>query len=341
MPRYKLTIAYDGTEFHGWQMQHPPDPASDPALGEARPRVALRTVQEEVQRAVREIVREPVIVQGASRTDAGVHAKGQVAAFTCSGDEPIGVGKVYGMPSDVAEALGLPGVERIPEATPRSHGGWPVRRGVDRLVRALNGRLPDDVLVLGAEPVESSFEPTMGVASKCYTYTIHASRDRTLFDRRYVQHVWQPLNVLAMNDAAAMIVGEHDFTSFAATGHGRLTTVRTVHSCRVYEVGSLADSVLDADSGVIANGVAPGSAGVGVGDAQRVVIEVSGSGFLWNMVRIIAGTLVEVGQGRRRAKEIPEILASRDRRRAGVTLPASGLCLEWIRYVSDEEGIMG
>ncbi len=306
-------------------MQHPPEPGSDPALGDARPRVALRTVQEEVQRAVREIVREPVIVQGASRTDAGVHARGQVAAFTCSGDE------LHNAPSASGDG-GSDGGGGGSDGGPRSAGGWPVARGVDRLVRALNGRLPDDVLIVSAEPVPSGFDPTGGATSKCYTYTIHSSRERPLFDRKYVMRAWEPLDVAAMNDAAGRFVGEHDFASFAALGHGRLTTVRTVHSCRVQAQSLMTPESLHA--GLLASATTRAVTPIPVCgfEPQRVVIEVTGSGFLWNMVRIIAGTLVEVGRGRRCASDIDTILASRDRTKAGVTLPPTGLCLEWIRY---------
>lgn len=266
MPRYALTIAYDGADFSGWQKQHPPAAPSP-----------LRTVQETLERAVREAVREPVNVLGASRTDAGVHARGQVAAFTASEGGEQG-------------------------------RGWPAERGTTPLVRAINARLPEDVLVRGARVVGDSFDPIGDCASKGYTYSIHVSPDRPLWDRRYVQHVWTELDAAAMNEAAAVLVGEHDFGAFAAAGHGRRTTVRTVHACSVRAVEGARD---------------PG---------QRLVIEVSGDGFLWNMVRIIAGTLVEVGRGKLTAGSVREALETGDRRRAGPTLPPTGLCLEWIRY---------
>ena len=285
MPRYKLTIAYDGTDFCGWQKQEPPADHSeltgsgrhvDPTLETTEPgRVALRTVQAIVERAVREVVREPVQVKGSSRTDSGVHARGQVAAFTASDDE-------------VSLAKG---------------SGWPLSRGTDSLLRAINGRLPEDALVTAAEPVPDSFDPIADCVSKGYSYTIHASRTRPLWDRRYVHQVWEPLALAPMQEAAAAIVGEHDFAAFAAAGHNRQTTVRTVHACQVLSP-------------------AP----------ERVRIDISGSGFLWNMVRIVAGTLAEVGRGHRTLDDVREALATGDRRKAGPTFPASGLCLEWIRY---------
>lgn len=315
MPRYKLTLAYDGTDFCGWQKQEPPAPAStalaaatDPShvanttppqrdipmhappankvLGLIEPgasgiaRLELRTVQAVVERAVREIVREPVILTGASRTDAGVHARGQVASFACSD----GTGTQRGI-------------------------GWPVERGTDRLRAALNGRLPADVLITAIEPCPIDFDPIRGATSKAYSYTIHDSRERPLWDRRFVSHVPYELDERAMHDAAQRLVGEHDFAAFAAAGHGRLTTVRKVFSCGVARPKN--------DDGT---------------PSRRVRIDITGSGFLWNMVRIIAGTLSEVGRGRMTEGDVSRALESKRREDAGPTMPPEGLCLEWIRY---------
>jgi len=293
VPRYKLTLAYDGTDFCGWQKQEPPADHSeltgsgrhvDPSLETTQPgRVALRTVQAIVERAVREVVREPVEVKGSSRTDSGVHARGQVAAFTASDDE----------------------------ASLARGSGWPLSRGTDSLLRAINGRLPEDALVTGIEVVADSFDPIGDCVSKGYSYTIHASRTRPLWDRRYVHQVWEPLALAPMQEAAAVLVGEHDFAAFAAAGHNRQTTVRTVHACMVQ-----AESTRLGEQG----------------HPERIRIDISGSGFLWNMVRIIAGTLAEVGRGHRTSADVREALTSGDRRKAGPTFPASGLCLQWIRY---------
>lgn len=341
MPRYKLTIAYDGTDFCGWQKQEPPAPhsfapippvtgASDsespastlapnlapnlsPNLALAPPppgktpiserdipmhappankvlgliepgasgiaRLELRTVQAVVERAVRQIVREPVTLTGASRTDAGVHARGQVASFACSD----GTGTQRGI-------------------------GWPIERGTDRLRAALNGRLPADVLITAIEPCSIDFDPIRRATSKAYSYTIHDSRERPLWDRRFVSHVPFELNERAMHDAAQRLVGEHNFAAFAAAGHGRLTTVRSVFACDVARVQS--------DGGT----------------SRRVRIDITGSGFLWNMVRIIAGTLSEVGRGRMTPEDVSRALESKRREDAGPTMPPEGLCLEWIRY---------
>ncbi|QYK47824.1 MAG: tRNA pseudouridine synthase A [Phycisphaeraceae bacterium] len=298
MPRYMLTIAYDGTDFCGWQKQEPPAAQAeatgsgahvDPTLETGDPgRVALRTVQAIVERAVREVVREPVMLFGASRTDSGVHARGQVAAFTATDDPAL-------------QARG---------------SGWPLSRGTDALRRAINGRLPDDVLVTDARPVPGDFDPIGDCIAKGYSYTIHASRERPLWDRRYVHQVWEPLEIQPMRDVAAELVGEHDFAAFAAAGHGRQSTIRTVHALTVAHA-------IDAQTGQPLE--------------DRIRIDISGSGFLWNMVRIIAGTLADAGRGRADVARIRDALRTGDRRLAGPTFPASGLCLEWITYKQRNE----
>ncbi|MEL6797453.1 MAG: tRNA pseudouridine(38-40) synthase TruA [Planctomycetota bacterium] len=272
MPRYKLTIAYDGTDYCGWQKQEPPDPERP---GE---RTTLRTVQGVVEDAAREVLREPgLVLTGASRTDSGVHALGQVAAFTSEPDASAGV-------------------------------GWPEDRGTDRLVKALNSKLPRDVLIRDAELVADDFEPIGGATSKEYTYTIVSGEPRPLWDRRYVWHTWYELDLERMREAAKHLVGEHDFAAFAQINHGRKTTVRTIFACDVEQPGTTNP------------------------DEQRFVVRVSGSGFLYNMVRIVAGTLMEVGRRRIEPGDIPAIIESKDRRRAGVTLPPTGLRLAWVRY---------
>jgi len=346
MPRYKLTIEYDGTDFCGWQKQEPFAPlenelggvhvgtdvhaaAEDIGVreGESRSRVALRTVQHVVERAVREVVREPVVLMGASRTDSGVHARGQVAAFTCSGDASVEGADV---PSE------LRGV------------GWPISRGADRLLRAINGRLPEDVQVVAAEVTTPDFNPIGDAKSKAYSYTLCVSPPpptglslRPMWNRKYVQQIWGHLDVVKMNEAAKRIVGEHDFAAFAAAGHGRLSTVRTVFSCEVTDLSEAraqarASGASHESAGtMISTGVSatPGLAPRPLTDDARILrIDISGSGFLYNMVRIISGTLVEVGRGKMTALDVAAAIESKDRRNAGPTLPGTGLCLEWIRY---------
>lgn len=355
MPRYKLTIAYDGTEFCGWQKQFPhedavpahlhgfkpEDPEAFPLSSvtdergvernetvqaasstsdiqhptsdiDPRPRRELRTVQSVVERAVRLVVREPIVLAGASRTDAGVHARGQVAAF-----------------STLESGQGAGG---------RASGGWPADRGTLPLMRAVNARLPDDVLIRSIEIVPDDFNPIGGAASKGYTYTLWCADHRPIWPRRTVMHLWHKMDVPAMRAAAAELIGEHDFAAFAATGHGRMTTVRTVFGCEVLESSALMPAPLTisaSDSrGWGPSPMDPPSAlpGEAAGDVQQLAIRVWGNGFLWNMVRIIAGTLVEAGKGKCGPERIREALRTGNRRLAGSTLPAHGLCLEWIRY---------
>lgn len=259
--RYKMTLAYDGTRFHGWQEQSVPG--------------GLRTVQGVVREAVMHRVGQPVHVQGASRTDAGVHAIGQVAHFDAD--------------------------TRIP---------------LHRLAAAINSRLPRDVEVRDVCIVPDTFDATGDAIDKQYRYRIWASERRPLHLRTLVYHCWTPLNVDVMRAAAERLVGEHDFAAFAAAGHNRLSTVRTVHACEV-ERHEPADPL----------------------DGPQVHIVVSGSGFLYNMVRIIAGTLVEVGRGRWDADRIDRLFEDPRRELAGPTLPPHGLCLEWIRYPPVEHRI--
>jgi tRNA pseudouridine38-40 synthase len=273
MARFKLTVAYDGTDFFGWQKQEPPDPdAPAPAPGEEPKRLQLRTVQHVLEQTVRDVVREQVILTGASRTDSGVHANGQVAAFTSEPDPSKGV-------------------------------GWPIERGTENLVKAINSKLPRDVLVHSAEVVEDNFNPIGGAVEKEYCYTIVSGPVRPLWDRRYVFHTWYELDATRMQQAADLMVGEHDFACFAQIAHGRKTTVRTIYGCQIETP-----------------------------EEGKFVIRVSGNGFLYNMVRIIAGTLMEVGRGKIEPETIADMIASKDRRTAGVTLPPMGLRLEWIRY---------
>ncbi len=254
LQRIKLTVKYDGYDFHGWQKQEPKD--LEP----------LRTAQGVLETAVRRTVRERVNVLGSSRTDAQVHAEGQVAAFTCTA------------------AMKVP---------------------VERLHLAINRHLPSDIAVINAINVPLTFDPIQGATSKAYRYTIHNSDIRACFDRHRVYHCWYSLDVDRMHQAAQFLVGLHDFESFANTHHGRESTVRTIFNC----------SVTQCDL-----------------DEERIFIDIAGSGFLYHMVRIIVGTLIEVGRGMFTVEKMQEIIDARSRRAAGPTVPPGGLCLQWIRH---------
>jgi tRNA pseudouridine38-40 synthase len=258
--RYRLLLAYRGTRYHGWQQQ----PALPSYKGEAPPPgEGIPTIQEILAAALGSVVGHPVCVVGSSRTDAGVHAKGQIAHFDTD-------------------------QEQIPP---------------ENLRRAANHRLPDDILIRAMELAPDSFDAINAAMSKRYQYFIWNAADRNPFSSDLCWHRWQALDIPAMRTAAAHIAGEHDFASFARPGHGRQTTLRTVAHCTVATRG------------------------------PSLVIGIEGSGFLWNMVRIIVGTLVEVGLGRYSPDDIPKMLAARNRQAAGSTAPPHGLYLQWIKTI--------
>ena len=244
--RIALRLAYEGTRYSGWQVQP-----------------GRSTVQGELTAAVRAVSGEEVLVRGSSRTDAGVHAIDQVAAFTTHGP----------LAADV----------------------W---------MRALNAKLPADVAVLAAREVAADFDPVAAAVAKRYRYRIHDAAWRPVLARHLVWRWRGRLDVPAMEAAAAALVGEHDFTSFETTPSTRLSKVRTIHSLSVGR-----------------------HTGSGEGADAEVWIEVEGNGFLHNMVRIIAGTLVMVGAGRRATEWPAAALAARNRAAAGPTAPPEGLVL--------------
>jgi tRNA pseudouridine38-40 synthase len=261
--RYKLLLAYRGTRYHGWQQQ----PALDTFRGDPPPPGAgIPTIQETVAGAIGMVVGHPVTVVGSSRTDAGVHAKGQIAHFDTNQTQ-------------------------IP---------------AENLRRAANHKLPDDILIRGIEPMPDTFDAITAARSKRYQYSIWNAPDRNPFGPDLCWHRWQTLDTDAMQAATAHLVGEHDFASFARPGHGRSTTVRTVGCCCVSARG------------------------------PQLVIGIEGSGFLWNMVRIIVGTLVEVGLKRYSPEDIPKMLAAGSRQAAGSTAPPQGLYLQWIKTSSSD-----
>lgn len=269
--RYKLTVTYDGSGFRGWQRQNPPNAPA--------PRTVCGVMEEAMQRALQ----QPVTLVGASRTDAGVHALGQVAHFDAATPIPV-----------------------------------------ERLALAINARLPEDVQIQKVEAAAADFDAIAGARAKQYRYRIWNSRHKPLGVRHLFWHCWYEFDLARMQEAARRVVGEHDFEGFAAADHDRMTTVRTVFDCRV-EVGAC-------------GGGEEGGAGAASpvpflpGGSQVLDIVVQGSGFLYNMVRIIAGTLVEIGRGHDEPELVDRVLATRDRRLAGPTLPPHGLYLEWIRY---------
>lgn len=238
--RVRLTVAYDGTNYHGWQVQN-----------------NGITIESELNRCLTDLLREPIEVIGASRTDSGVHALGNIAVFDTT--------------------------SRIP---------------AEKISYALNQRLPEDIRVQRSEQVADDWHPRKCASRKTYEYRIYRAEFPMPVKRLYSLFTYHDLDVSRMQEAAAYLEGEHDFKSFCQTGAQVETTVRTLYSVEVEEQGE-----------------------------NDLVIRVCGNGFLYNMVRIIAGTLLEIGQGKKDPMDIFAILEAKDRSAAGPTAPAHGLTL--------------
>ena len=239
MKRIELVVAYDGTAYHGWQLQ-PGAP----------------TIEGELNKALSSLLQERIQVIGASRTDSGVHALGNIAVFDTE--------------------------TRIPP---------------EKLSYALNQRLPEDIRIQKSFETVPDFHPRHCSSRKTYEYRILNTPFPRPTRRLYTYFTYVPLDVERMRAGAAFLVGEHDFKSFCSTAAVVETTVRRIDEIRVEKEG------------------------------DEIVIRVCGGGFLYNMVRIIAGTLMEVGRGSLAPFHIKEILEAKDRQAAGSTAPANGLTL--------------
>jgi tRNA pseudouridine38-40 synthase len=274
MPRFKITLAYDGTGFVGWQRQ---------ANGVS--------IQGLIEDALRALDGRDVTVMGAGRTDAGVHAMGQVAAFT------------------IAREL-----------------------DTEALVRAINAHLPGAVRVLAAEVAPPTFHPRFEARAKTYRYRLWNAEMMSPFERTYAWHVPGPLDVGAMAAAARLIEGCHDFAAFQAAGSSVATTERAIASSLVLrqaqdERSNLPGQPQDERSLVVSPEPVEGS-----NHEPVIVYEVTGSGFLRHMVRIIVGSLIEIGRGRQPVEWIGAAIASRERVCAGPTAPPHGLFLVRVDY---------
>jgi tRNA pseudouridine38-40 synthase len=241
---FKLVLEYDGTAYHGWQVQP-----------------GLDTIQGRLEAALARLAGRAVHVMGAGRTDAGVHALGQVAS--CSGEIRL---------DDLA------------------------------LRRALNALLPTDIVVRDVATVPSEFDARRSARSKTYRYTLLRRPFPSALEGRYSLYVPYALDAEAMQDAARCLIGTHDFSAFRAGTCGAATPIRTVTRASWETTGDL------------------------------WLFHIVGNAFLQHMVRIIVGTLLDVGRARRRPGDVADILASRDRRRAGKTAPPQGLCLVEVEY---------
>lgn len=245
MRHIRLVVEYDGTTLCGWQRQD-----NGP------------TVQQHLEETLAKLLQHEVRVTGASRTDSGVHARGQVAMF--STEKPIAL-----------------------------HG---IRRG-------LNSLLPDTIAIRDVAEVGPDFHPRHSATGKHYRYTILNGPNRSPLWRHRAWHVAERLDREAMREGAAHLLGEHDFAAFRAAGCTAQTTVRRIDAIDLTE---LPDELL--------------------------AIDVRGNAFLRNMVRIVAGTLADVGLGRLTPAQVGEILRSKDRTKGGRTAPAHGLTLVEVRY---------
>ena len=274
MPSFKITLAYDGADFSGWQAQP-----------------GRRTVQGELERAWLQITGETVRLNAAGRTDAGVHAAGQVVS-----------------------------VESVTDIPPES------------LVHALNSKLPEDVAVQLVERVADGFHATHDAKFKRYRYTIYNDARRPLFCRKYAWHIPTPLDVAAMQAGGAQMIGTHDFACFQSVGSERESTVRTIFAVGILSSAAPGSARESAPPPTTLGPNELRTAPRGEPGAAIVSIDVEGDGFLYNMVRTIAGTLVEVGRGKRPPEWVAEVIAAKDRCAAGQTAPAHGLCMQWVAY---------
>lgn len=244
MRNIRLVIEYDGKEFNGWQKQ-----------------TNKLNIQGEIERAIKEITGEDVDLIGSGRTDAGVHALGQVANFKTSSNIPI-----------------------------------------EKISIALNTKLKRSIRILSAQEVEENFHSRYNCKKKTYRYVINNSENGTAIYRNLEYNFSQKLDMEKMQEAAQYFIGEHDFKGFKASGTSAKSSVRTIYKAEVYK------------------------------ENEKIIIELTGNGFLYNMVRIISGTLIEVGMEKIKPGEITEIIKSGDRQQAGKTLPPQGLYLVKVEY---------
>lgn len=245
MKNYRITVQYDGTRYKGWQMQKSTDD----------------TIQGKLQHVLETLVGHPVEVIGSGRTDAGVHASGQIANFHIE-------------ESYCAKEVMM----------------W------------LNEHLPQDIAVTEICEVEERFHSRYQAQKKIYRYRIHTSIVPNVFERKYMYEYLEPLDVKRMQKAADFLIGTHDFKAFCGNRKMKKSTVRTIYQIDIEKSG------------------------------PEISLTYTGNGFLQNMIRIITGTLIEIGDGRREPEDMIEILESKDRSMAGYTVPPQGLILEQVTY---------
>ena len=242
---YKAVLQYEGTRYRGWQTQGNTD----------------NTIQGKLEALLTKMAGEPVEVNGSGRTDAGVHAVGQVISFRCK-------------------------TENTPE----------------EICRYMNEYLPEDIAVLSVEKAAPRFHARLNAVRKTYVYRIWNAPVRNVFRRRFTTWIQKPLDLDAMEQAAALLCGTHDYRAFCSLKKFKKSTVRAIEKIEIGKMG------------------------------QEIRISYTGDGFLYHMVRILTGTLVEVGLGLRKPEEMTEILEGQDRTKAGRLMPPEGLTLENVEY---------
>ncbi len=269
MKNYMMIISYDGTRYSGWQVQKDvPD-----------------TIQGKIEQALSLLFGETIEIAGSGRTDAGVHAYGQVANFHLSEEAASRLIGTYQERSALKEAplSASPTIE-------------------DLIFYDLNAHLPKDIAIMSVAEVPERFHARLSAKKKTYCYRIHTSPVSNVFERKFVYDYQTPLDIDAMKKAAELLTGEHDFKSFCGNRHMKKSTVRTVYSIEITQLEG------------------------------ELLLSFTGNGFLMNMVRILTGTLIEVGDGRRDAASMPDILAAQNRDAAGYTAPPQGLYLKEVFY---------
>lgn len=247
MANYKIIVQYDGTRYSGWQVQKNADD----------------TIQGILEQSISKIANCPIDIVGSGRTDAGVHAIGQVANFHMN----------------------------------------PFKGSDEELLDMINANLPSDIAVVALEKVDGRFHARYNAISKTYRYRIHTSNIANVFERRFAYYYLdKKLDVTRMLEAAKLLEGTHDFKSFCSNKHMKKSSVRTISEIKITQ------------------------------NDQEIVIDYTGDGFLQNMIRIITGTLIEVGNGSKEVNDILEILEGENRKLAGYTVPPQGLCLMKVEY---------
>lgn len=263
MSNYRLKIQYDGTRYHGWQRQK-----ND---GE--------TIQKKIELVLSRMMEMPMVIDGAGRTDAGVHARCQVANFHLTAEQ----------------------VKFVQEKI-RKETGADILSVPDWFFVRLNAYLPEDIRILEAEEAGERFHSRLSATGKVYEYRLLKKNCYDVFTRKYSWQMEEELSLEAMKKTAEYLLGRHDFRGFCSKSSKKKSTVRTLHRIGVTET------------------------------ENAVILRFEGNGFLYNMVRILTGTIVEAGSGRRTPESVLEVLQTGDRSLAGATAPAQGLTLIAVRY---------